>query len=657
MRLTSLTGAMGSTKDKLKALQLRQNIGQIAEVIKTTLASPRQTFESPLRQTTASSLGEDDKEDILPGKLRNRLYKASKDNNPEVGKHFLTEANLSKLLSVKAVERELRRCQNFSNHRRLRGMIARSPEVLKADARKICGGLDKSRKLTLPSASARRSKDASESQDCKPYRKILAILVLIQRPCRIWSFIDEGICDADLPLTRFDIPGPGKRWELRRQLDRDVSLKCFEPWGIATLAEFEEFQWTVLSPSLHHSSEKYASTYEFEKARILPFTSWENPLKEGGHGQVYKVGIHPDHHSFGESGFKTSIRVFAIKKLKSSSEFLYKREAGILRRLVGRHEHIICLLATYTQYGDYHLIFPWAEANLLEFWQRINPCSLPNKKRKVLRWLAEQCRGIAHALSYIHRYKTFSGKSLVHPSSLPLFPSKAAREVNRVSERSPVLLFGRHGDIKPENILWFPAHNKSTKEVSGILKISDFGIAEFSSQAAVDARTRGLLGFSRTYRPPECDLEFNDGRIGPSYDIWSLGCVFLQFIAWWLGGWEHVDEFASQRLGSDHAWFETLDNRYNSDAFFSDVFFTSRVDETGKKEAVVKPAVTQFIKDLRGQTSSTGFASGVLGMIEQEMLVVEKPQVNGTKVGRATASQIAQRLAGMQNDFNMVPGA
>src|SRR5882724_8579997 len=118
----------------------------------------------------------------------------------------------------------------------------------------------------------------------------------------------------------------------------------------------------------------------------------------------------------------------------------------MLSRATHAHAHLITLLATYEQGGKYHLVFPWAEANLLEYWKDINPT--PPQTRKMATWLGEQCRGVADGLSTVHRYGTLSGRSLLHRNSFPLDTSKepgtGTKEMD-VNETTVIRLFGRHG--------------------------------------------------------------------------------------------------------------------------------------------------------------------------------------------------------------------
>ena len=81
-------------------------------------------------------------------------------------------------------------------------------------------------------------------------------------------------------------------------------------------------------------------------------------------------------------------------------------------------------------------------------------------------------------------------------------------------------IFGYHFDIKPANIL--------IDDFDEFI-LSDFGQAYFRRVA--DATSSKVIGMGGTesYAPPEIDF----GRVNRKYDVWSLGCVFLE-ITWYL---------------------------------------------------------------------------------------------------------------------------
>lgn len=217
------------------------------------------------------------------------------------------------------------------------------------------------------------------------------------------------------------------------------------------------------------------------------------------------------------------------------------------------HPHLVSLLATYEQFNCYYLIFHWADADLFSFWKKTRPNPIFN--HDTVRWVAQQCQGIASGLAQIHRHVT-------------------------VSDMENNQLFGRHGDIKPENILWFSDPTDSSDK--GTLKITDFGLAEFNSRQSRSNKPGHEVANSPTYRPPECVLR---GRfIRRSYDIWSLACVYLMFITWLLGGRTLFDQFALCRLGK---------YKPNHPEIQDDAFFEIIKDDDDETEGVVKSAVIE----------------------------------------------------------------
>jgi len=62
---------------------------------------------------------------------------------------------------------------------------------------------------------------------------------------------------------------------------------------------------------------------------------------------------------------------FAIKSLKGEDAAeTFEREVEALRLFSdSTHPNIVRLLATFEQGDEYHIIFPWAECNLYEYWK------------------------------------------------------------------------------------------------------------------------------------------------------------------------------------------------------------------------------------------------------------------------------------------------
>lgn len=233
------------------------------------------------------------------------------------------------------------------------------------------------------------------------------------------------------------------------------------------------------------------------------------------------------------------------------------------------HAHLIRLRVAFQHAKNYYLLFDWANGNLVDLWKQTpNPTASP----ELARWLVKQCLGIADGLRKIHHHGSWYNEE----NSNGVSHSEDA-DKNR----------GRHGDIKPENILYFmpPGHKQSR------LVVSDFGLTRFHSSKSVSrVPLNKVLGFSRTYRPPEFDTQ---RHISQAYDMWSLGCLYLEFVSWFLVGYEETREtFQNMRLNEDNA----LDCTFPEDKFFN--LKSRRLDPSNSYDAQVKDCVVKVSRTM-----------------------------------------------------------
>ena len=250
--------------------------------------------------------------------------------------------------------------------------------------------------------------------------------------------------------------------------------------------------------------------------------------------------------------FQVPQDLVAVKRTTSGSEASFRREYDILRhfrKMEHANDHLVTLLAAYEQNHQYFLIIPWAEFDLHHYWLEGFP-NAPCGDKSISLWIQEQCCGLAGAVTTIHHYHTTSQTSIIEKLSLT-----RAEPSNQIEEPKGIFtLNGRHGDIKPANILWYPARNGL-----GILRISDFGTAYFSRSNRISAHEKDMMASSRPYRSPESLLP--DGEISSQCDVWALGCVFLEFICWYAGGRQFLDRFEKARAcGYESASFCCLRN-------------------------------------------------------------------------------------------------
>ncbi|RKK64697.1 hypothetical protein BFJ69_g16608 [Fusarium oxysporum] len=488
--------------------------------------------------------------------LKGLVFKATvSSHHPDFhGEKFLPRSEIPKLLTEEAVGKELAQCNKWRSSAII-GLLRPRKSDFRKEAKMICG---------TPTTQG------EENSGRKTYQKIFTILALLKKSSLIFPFLAQEVCDDDLPLQLGDVKDTAVLNILTRT-GREVSLHGFRRKK-SFYDKFIEKQWVVLSPYFQPCSKRDDTSQTLNKQEIPPFTSWTLVSDTGGFGEVFRVEIHPSHHGFTSAG--TVPQVFAIKRLGAKSpppkfQIEPEYEATVLRKLTDRHDHIISLFATYLHHGCYHFIFPWAEADLKGYWEEMNPEPSNRYSDENLIWLARQCQGLAEGLSYIHRYNTASFSLFQRFSSHFASPPASSNLVAKGGDDVVRELFGRHGDIKPENILWFPDKTSSRGIAGGILRITDFGFTEFSTKAEVKRDRRGFIANSPTYRAPEIDLSSRKGLVSPSYDIWALGCLYLEFLAWWLGGWGYVHSFAQKRLRYDKIFWNGRTEGFRTDSFFS----------------------------------------------------------------------------------------
>ena len=146
-------------------------------------------------------------------------------------------------------------------------------------------------------------------------------------------------------------------------------------------------------------------------------------------------------------------------------------------------------------------------------------------------------------------------------------------------EQVHVEQYGRHRDINPGNLLWFDDSDNEFDRFKGTLKLADFGQAELNTLLS---RTQPRdVANTLTYLPLESDLLAK--VVHQSYDIWCLGCVYLELISWQLGGQALLTKFTRRRMTPD-----VFQNNHLTGTFFQVV----RNSQTTQTEVMVRGAVT-----------------------------------------------------------------
>ncbi|KAI0441729.1 kinase-like domain-containing protein [Xylaria telfairii] len=422
--------------------------------------------------------------------------------------------------------------------------------------------------------------------------RVLAILILFEMGPVIVHLWDNGVSDDKLPLIYNDELCAN---DLHLAGQRDIQLTCFDNENTETRKEICRTQWYLnvpyLAPLSETESDFRLKHENFDSNVVLP---WCRPVPldsgivpsakiehSGGYSSVRMVHIDSEYHGFHGIFKKIKLRSsnnFALKILNPQPdqelERMYQNEIRQLSHFNGTvSRHLVTLLATFTQKEKRHFLFPWATCDLFSYWETENmqPWDIGH-----VRWFSKQLLGLVQAVRALHW------------------------------SRSKEHYYARHGDLKPDNILWYKGY--ADDDEKGILVVSDMG---FTVAHTMYSRSKDLAaGVARTpeYRPPELDDQ--DAKVSRSYDIWTLGCIFLEMLIWFLGGNNERIEFKKSRgmvdsRGAGTFTFFTLNQKGNSTS------------------ANVKPSVVMGMNAIRNHRHRTEFSDNVVDAIEKSMIVVD----------------------------------
>ena len=206
-----------------------------------------------------------------------------------------------------------------------------------------------------------------------------------------------------------------------------------------------------------------------------------------------------------------------------------------------RHDLIVPLIASWTEpkvESEYevtflYLLFPWARMDLHE-WLYLPqpPRDWEGKDQGILKeYIYRSILSISGAVTFVHR--EIAG------------------------------FISSHHDIKPKNILLF----------GQTWKLADFGRTHLLRAAQV-SDTEGTLG-TYTYQPPEYRNSLGakaEKRHGRAFDVWSLGCITIEFATIAVYGWKDEKlrkSFRDKRLLNQDRPKGTPANQEGQDDSFS----------------------------------------------------------------------------------------
>ncbi|KAI0140283.1 hypothetical protein BJ166DRAFT_473272 [Pestalotiopsis sp. NC0098] len=323
-------------------------------------------------------------------------------------------------------------------------------------------------------------------------KRLFLLLVYIEKLKWIGAFLNSGLTDDNLPLF---VVADSKSVTMRDSQNRH--WRCFDEWSDFAQKSFVDYQWFFLAMPF--------STVNFENRFYL-----EQPLEiralsgvsgRGGFGSVRRVEI-PFGQSVSKFTLTNTISLYKIEYLEVAVKYLVnpfdekdplkffekeKHTLRVMRRL--EHPHLIQATGSFERGNDGGFIFPWAEGgSLQDLWFRTDT-SLNNSG--LLSWALSQIEGLIDGIARLNATNT------------------------------------HHGDLKPANILCF----STAKENLGTLVVADVGLAKMYRYYTDQRRDPTTAKYaSKKYMPPEAAL-FKP-VLSRRCDMWSLGCVLLEFLIW-----------------------------------------------------------------------------------------------------------------------------
>jgi serine/threonine protein kinase len=193
-----------------------------------------------------------------------------------------------------------------------------------------------------------------------------------------------------------------------------------------------------------------------------------------------------------------------LKKFPKERAKEFEREKKMLKVLADHpHPDIVPHITSWSQANEYYILYPAARYSLREYMRTVDP--VPFTKLQTL-WFLRQLLGLALAIDHVHKLK--------HPTNTEKNPSTEA-------------YWGCHFDIKPENILVF----EKVRHKHSRFKITDFGVGVFNQAGNQGARshlTSDARGTETYFAPDKERL----GRVSRPFDMWALGCVYLELMVW-----------------------------------------------------------------------------------------------------------------------------
>ncbi|KAK4203972.1 kinase-like domain-containing protein [Triangularia verruculosa] len=511
-------------------------------------------------------------------------------------------------------------------------------------------------------------------------------LLSIMQSCR-----DHNMTDEQLPVDRIACVGGKSPCDPRQMHHEAWNVFHDDIWTYICRPFYRE-QGTFTAPVFR----KDEFIYDLKEGCVLPVIrkGQERDGHFSTVYEAYIHPAH--HEEGRRSKQPLHVALKKLKPLSSEPGYnvqtAWNHEASALEEINKlQHHNLIRPIAAIRCGSEHYIMFEWADGgSLRELWesQGSEPKDLDADRVMVV---IEELRGLVGALSTLHgtntRTKTanvvrraanLAGMAASERLAVPANPARRRHEEAKDSEhntpsvsslKSPKktpeirvrfaepsddgLSFRsedpnrsyvseesdassdehwRHGDLKPDNILQFTMSTKDSSRWLGTLKIADLGLAK--QHIFATARRNDMTDQKYTtshYEAPEAVANVHLPR-SRRFDIWSMGCVILEFVIVILYGNKGLDTFYDQQKIRENLNMDTL--------YFSVDRNVARVS------AIVRHWIAQILKDAECDRPSA--LGDLVRLVRDRLLIVELPSENMTarEVARcrADAAELKEKL-------------
>ncbi|KAI9656046.1 MAG: hypothetical protein M1821_005107 [Bathelium mastoideum] len=428
-------------------------------------------------------------------------------------------------------------------------------------------------------------------------RKVFVITASIEpkkklrQKAMLW-FFKSNLHDEKLPINKWS----GEKFRVNKEKNIPHSFASIEGkvededgkfWTMSKIYDFQEMQFRFLAPVLSTDRPNH-NLWD----HTLPFIAKKATYAEGSFGMVSAYTIHSSHveSSLGSNSASShtfAVKVFKVDNARDRQEVAqnWVSEVKVMAKMNElNHKNIVRFITAFRRGIGAD------GGNLRNLWEATPK---PQLTASTIQEVIKQLLGLAEALKAVHFLTSggvYTGVSY------------------------------RHGDLKPANILWFTDKGKL-----GTLKICDWGCAKNTDVVTAMRHNKISAGYAtRRYEPPETETGVGSMLLGSQekeifllYDIWSMGCIILEFIVWLHYGIEGLEKFNKSMKG-----------RMRDDSPFYQFS-----DRGGEKQARVHNVVKYWMDYMAQDPSCTAGAAALgdlLEIVQRGLLVVKLPRRGDT---------------------------